>query len=95
MLLTFSSTTCIFVFAVIFTLTFTLGDFVFSIIYSANINDRSMLGKRDSEMAAVIQDKEFVSHMYFLSCEYCSKSGEKSCTKIAFDFFFARKNSFN
>jgi len=33
------------------------------IIGSANINDRSMLGKRDSEMAAVIQDKEFVPSM--------------------------------
>ena len=27
---------------------------------SANINDRSMLGKRDSEVAAVISDEEFV-----------------------------------
>lgn len=26
---------------------------------SANINDRSMLGKRDSEIAALIQDEEF------------------------------------
>ena len=33
--------------------------FVLSI--SANINDRSMLGKRDSEIAAIIKDKEFVS----------------------------------
>ncbi|KAL9984962.1 hypothetical protein ACROYT_G007309 [Oculina patagonica] len=30
------------------------------IIGSANINDRSMLGKRDSEIAAVIKDREFV-----------------------------------
>ena len=28
---------------------------------SANINDRSLLGKRDSELAAVISDEEFVS----------------------------------
>ena len=27
---------------------------------SANINDRSMLGKRDSELAAVVQDTEFI-----------------------------------
>ena len=27
---------------------------------SANINDRSMLGKRDSELASVIKDEEFV-----------------------------------
>ncbi len=27
---------------------------------SANINDRSMLGKRDSEIAAVIKDEEFL-----------------------------------
>lgn len=27
----------------------------------ANINDRSMLGKRDSEIAAIIKDREFVS----------------------------------
>ena len=27
---------------------------------SANINDRSMLGKRDSEVAAVIKDQEFI-----------------------------------
>lgn len=27
---------------------------------SANINDRSMLGKRDSEVAAVIKDEEFI-----------------------------------
>lgn len=26
---------------------------------SANINDRSMLGKRDSEMAVVVEDTEF------------------------------------
>jgi phosphatidylserine/phosphatidylglycerophosphate/cardiolipin synthase-like enzyme len=30
------------------------------IIGSANINDRSMLGNRDSEIAVVIEDKEFV-----------------------------------
>lgn len=28
---------------------------------SANINDRSLLGKRDSELAAVIQDTEFIN----------------------------------
>ena len=28
---------------------------------SANINDRSMLGKRDSEMAVVVEDSEFQS----------------------------------
>lgn len=28
------------------------------IIGSANINDRSMLGKRDSELALLIEDKE-------------------------------------
>ncbi|CAH3173881.1 unnamed protein product [Porites lobata] len=33
------------------------------IIGSANINDRSMLGKRDSEIAAIIKDKEFVPSM--------------------------------
>ena len=33
--------------------------FVLSI--AANINDRSMLGKRDSEIAAIIKDREFVS----------------------------------
>lgn len=27
---------------------------------SANINDRSLLGKRDSEIAAIIKDEEFV-----------------------------------
>lgn len=27
---------------------------------SANINDRSLLGKRDSEIAAVIRDEEFL-----------------------------------
>jgi len=27
---------------------------------SANINDRSLLGKRDSEIAAVIKDEEFL-----------------------------------
>ena len=27
---------------------------------SANINDRSLLGKRDSELAAVIEDEEFI-----------------------------------
>lgn len=31
------------------------------IIGSANINDRSMLGKRDSEIASIIKDKEFVT----------------------------------
>ncbi|XP_078420516.1 phospholipase D1-like isoform X2 [Cetorhinus maximus] len=30
------------------------------IIGSANINDRSMLGKRDSEMAVIVEDTEFV-----------------------------------
>ncbi|XP_067850976.1 phospholipase D1-like isoform X2 [Heptranchias perlo] len=30
------------------------------IIGSANINDRSMLGKRDSEMAVIVQDTQFV-----------------------------------
>lgn len=30
------------------------------IIGSANINDRSMLGKRDSEIASIMKDKEFV-----------------------------------
>ena len=33
----------------------------FVLSMSANINDRSMLGKRDSEIAAIIKDKEFVS----------------------------------
>ncbi|XP_043854121.1 LOW QUALITY PROTEIN: phospholipase D1 [Dromiciops gliroides] len=33
------------------------------IIGSANINDRSMLGKRDSEMAVIVQDTETVSSM--------------------------------
>ncbi len=28
---------------------------------SANINDRSMLGSRDSEVAAVIKDEEFIN----------------------------------
>ena len=28
---------------------------------SANINDRSLLGKRDSELAAVISDEEFIT----------------------------------
>lgn len=27
---------------------------------SANINDRSLLGKRDSELAAVVRDEEFI-----------------------------------
>ncbi len=27
---------------------------------SANINDRSLLGKRDSEIAAVVKDEEFI-----------------------------------
>ncbi|XP_064418319.1 phospholipase D1 [Latimeria chalumnae] len=31
------------------------------IIGSANINDRSMLGKRDSEVAVIVEDTEFVS----------------------------------
>ncbi|XP_038673019.1 phospholipase D1-like isoform X1 [Scyliorhinus canicula] len=31
------------------------------IIGSSNINDRSMLGKRDSEMAVIVEDTEFVS----------------------------------
>ncbi len=31
------------------------------IMGSANINDRSMLGKRDSELAILVQDKETVS----------------------------------
>ena len=30
------------------------------LIGSANINDRSMLGKRDSEMAVIVQDTETV-----------------------------------
>jgi phospholipase D1/2 len=34
-------------------------DDTFAIIGSANINDRSMLGMRDSEMGVVIQDVEF------------------------------------
>ncbi|XP_061097888.1 phospholipase D1a isoform X2 [Conger conger] len=33
------------------------------IIGSANINDRSMLGKRDSEMAVIVQDSETVTSM--------------------------------
>ncbi|XP_052036674.1 phospholipase D1 isoform X1 [Apodemus sylvaticus] len=33
------------------------------IIGSANINDRSMLGKRDSEMAVIVQDTEMVPSM--------------------------------
>lgn len=28
---------------------------------SANINDRSMVGKRDSELAVLVEDTEFVS----------------------------------
>ena len=32
----------------------------------ANINDRSMLGKRDSEIAAIIKDREFVSFKSYL-----------------------------
>ncbi|CAH2272582.1 phospholipase D2 [Pelobates cultripes] len=31
------------------------------IIGSANINDRSMMGKRDSELAVIVEDTEFVS----------------------------------
>ena len=31
----------------------------FVICGSANINDRSLIGKRDSELAAVIRDEEF------------------------------------
>ena len=38
--------------------------YVIHSIFAANINDRSMLGKRDSELAAVIKDKEFVSHVF-------------------------------
>lgn len=33
---------------------------LFLLIGSANINDRSMLGKRDSEMAVIVQDTETV-----------------------------------
>lgn len=33
---------------------------LFPMIGSANINDRSMLGKRDSEMAVIVQDTETV-----------------------------------
>ena len=33
-----------------------------TIIGSANINDRSMLGNRDSEVAVVLEDEEFESH---------------------------------
>ena len=32
-----------------------------TLIGSANINDRSMLGKRDSELAIVVDDTNFVS----------------------------------
>lgn len=32
-----------------------------SFLFVANINDRSMLGKRDSEIASIMKDKEFVS----------------------------------
>lgn len=32
----------------------------YTICGSANINDRSLLGKRDSEVAAVITDNEFI-----------------------------------
>jgi phospholipase D1/2 len=31
---------------------------------SANINDRSLLGKRDSELAAVITDREFINSKF-------------------------------
>jgi phospholipase D1/2 len=32
-----------------------------SVLGSANINDRSMLGKRDSEVAVIIEDSETVT----------------------------------
>jgi len=38
-------------------------DDMFAIIGSANINDRSMLGDRDSEIAVLIQDPEFATNM--------------------------------
>lgn len=49
--------------------------------FAANINDRSMLGKRDSEIAAIIKDKEFVSIVWDLmvlaSICYCSNRQTK------------------
>ena len=30
-------------------------------LFAANINDRSMVGKRDSEIAVIVKDTEFVS----------------------------------
>lgn len=34
---------------------------VFNVLGSANINDRSMLGKRDSEVAVIVEDSEKVT----------------------------------
>jgi hypothetical protein len=36
-------------------------------LFLANINDRSLLGKRDSEIAILTEDREFVS-TYILNC---------------------------
>jgi phospholipase D1/2 len=38
-------------------------DDVHTIIGSANINDRSMNGDRDSEIAVVVEDKQMVPHV--------------------------------
>ena len=35
-----------------------------TLIGSANINDRSMLGKRDSELAIIVDDTQFVSGVF-------------------------------
>ena len=37
-----------------------------ALIGSANINDRSLMGKRDSEIAMVIHDEIKVHHLYRL-----------------------------
>ena len=48
---------------------------------SANINDRSLIGKRDSELAAVMKDEEFIS----------SRLNGKKCQVGKFAFSFRQK----
>lgn len=54
--------------------------FFVQICFSANINDRSLLGKRDSEIAVLVEDKEFVSHvLYCFWLAWLSSFASRSC----------------
>lgn len=49
---------------------------------SANINDRSMLGKRDSEIAAVVKDEEFIDSVLNEECVKVGKYASSLRKKI-------------